>query len=67
MSGAGDLHGNDWRAVLQLVGAVHEASGAVHFAELLMVGLGDVVACDLVSYNEIDLIGGATQTFFEPA
>lgn len=32
-----------------------------------MTGLAAVVKCDLVSYNEIDLVGGATQTIFEPA
>jgi DNA-binding CsgD family transcriptional regulator len=62
-----ELGAADLRAMLELVGAAHEASGAAQFGAVLMHGLSSVVACDLISYNEIDLVGGATQTFFEPA
>jgi DNA-binding CsgD family transcriptional regulator len=67
MSGSAEVRAEDLRAILGLLSEVHQASGTASFAGILMEGLGGVVDCDLVSYNEIDLIGGSTQTFFEPA
>jgi DNA-binding NarL/FixJ family response regulator len=65
--GSAELRASDLRAMLDLLGATHEASGPAEFGEILMSGLSGVVPCDLISYNEIDLVGGATQTYFEPA
>lgn len=64
--GTGELGAKDLRAVLELLGATHETSSAAEFADVLMNGLSRVVQCDLISYNEIDLVGGGTQTYFEP-
>jgi DNA-binding CsgD family transcriptional regulator len=61
-----ELSAADHRAILDLLGAAHESTGPAEFAHVLMGGLSSVVGCDLISYNEIDLIGGATQTYFEP-
>lgn len=63
---AAELGSPDYRAILNLLGAVHETTGPSQFAQVLMKLLPSVVACDLISYNEIDLVGGATQTYFEP-
>ena len=56
----------DLRAMLALLGAAHEATGAEQFADVLMAHLNHLVVSDLISYNEINLAGGATHTFFEP-
>jgi DNA-binding CsgD family transcriptional regulator len=64
--GGAQLSVADLRAMLALLGAAHEATGAEQFAGLLMAHLNDLVVSDLISYNEINLIGGATHTFFEP-
>lgn len=61
-----ELSAADYRAILDLLGAAHTATGPIEFAQVLMTGLSSVVGCDLISYNDIDLIGGATQTYFEP-
>ena len=65
MDGA-QLSAADLRAMLALLGAAHEATGAEEFADVLMAHLNDLVVSDLISYNEINLAGGATYTFFEP-
>ncbi|UQX86942.1 LuxR C-terminal-related transcriptional regulator [Jatrophihabitans telluris] len=62
-----ELSAADFQAILNLLGAAHETTGPAEFAQVLMAGLSSVVPCDLISYNEIDLVGGATQTYFEPA
>jgi DNA-binding CsgD family transcriptional regulator len=56
----------DLRAMLALLGAAHEATGAKQFADVLMAHLNHLVVSDLISYNEINLAGGGTHTFFEP-
>jgi DNA-binding NarL/FixJ family response regulator len=65
MDGA-QLTAADLRAMLALLGAAHEATGAEQFADVLMAHLNHLVVSDLISYNEINLAGGATHTFFEP-
>lgn len=60
------LQSADFRAMLDLLAVAHTTTGTAEFADVLMHSLSDVVPCDLISYNEIDLTGGATQTFFEP-
>jgi DNA-binding CsgD family transcriptional regulator len=62
----GALSAADLRAMLTLLGAAHEATGAEQFAGVLMAHLNQLVVTDLISYNEINLAGGATHTFFEP-
>ncbi len=65
MDGA-QLSAADLRAMLALLGAAHEATGAEQFAGVLMAHLNHLVVSDLISYNEINLAGGATHTVFEP-
>lgn len=65
MDGA-QLSAADLRAMLALLGAAHEATGAEQFADVLMAHLNGLVVSDLISYNEINLAGGATHTYFEP-
>lgn len=60
------LRAADLRAVLNVLDTVHGSSAVAEFAELLMPSLAALVRCDLVSYNEIDLVARATQTIFEP-
>jgi DNA-binding CsgD family transcriptional regulator len=62
-----DLGSADLQAILDLLGAAHETTGAEEFSHVLLGCLAGVVPCDLISYNDIDLVGGATQTLFEPA
>lgn len=60
--GAGDL-----RALLDLLGMLHEARGEHQLISALMENLSSVVATDLISFNDIDLTGaGTSRTFFEP-
>ena len=61
-----ELAAEDLRRILDLLGDAHQAIGAAEFSEVLMLGLVTLIGCDLVSYNEIDLTGGATRTYFEP-
>jgi DNA-binding CsgD family transcriptional regulator len=65
MNGA-QLTTADLRAMLGLLGAAHSVTGTEQFADVLMGQLQGLIACDLISYNEINLVGGATHTFFEP-
>jgi DNA-binding CsgD family transcriptional regulator len=65
MSGA-QLETADLRAMLALLGQAHDATGAAQFADVLIHNLNGLVVSDLVSYNEINLAGGATHTFYEP-
>ena len=61
-----ELSARDLRGMLELLGLAHQTTGADQFGDVLMRGVVSLIGCDLVSYNEIDLIGGATQTYFEP-
>jgi DNA-binding CsgD family transcriptional regulator len=61
-----ELNAQDLRGMLELLGEAHQTSGAIQFSDVFMRGVVSLIGCDLVSYNEIDLIGGATQTYFEP-
>ena len=57
----------DLRAVLAFVARLHEAPEVGELTALIVAGLRELVACDLVSWNDIDLEGGGgTRTFFEP-
>lgn len=61
------LEERDYRAVLNLLGHVHEARDVEDATCVLMAKLSAVVPIDLVSYNDIDLTASeTTTTHFSP-
>lgn len=61
-SDRGNAHG-----VLALLGALHEAQNEESLSKQLVAGLRELVPCDLVSFNDIDLVQtGTTLTWYEP-
>jgi DNA-binding CsgD family transcriptional regulator len=63
---ADELGADDYRAVLELIGLLHDTRGADEFARTLMTRMVDSVACDRVTYTDINLRGGSTAMMSEP-
>lgn len=62
-----ELTAGDLRAVLDLLGALHEARDPNELAVVLLERLRPVVPADLISFNEIDLAAGApSRVRFDP-
>ncbi|WP_375481155.1 LuxR C-terminal-related transcriptional regulator [uncultured Jatrophihabitans sp.] len=63
------LRGEDAVGILDVLGSLHEAPNPQDVGHLLISRLHELVACDVVSYNDIDVeapASGGTRTFFEP-
>ena len=63
------LDRDDAIGILDVLGSLHEATDTQDVGHLLISRLHELVPCDVVSYNDIDVeapSSGGTRTFFEP-
>jgi DNA-binding CsgD family transcriptional regulator len=55
--------------VLSMLGALHEAGNPDELSQILLRRLRELIPCDVISYNDIDVAApatGGTRTWFEP-
>jgi DNA-binding CsgD family transcriptional regulator len=61
-----ELSARDLRAILRLIGRLHEVRGTKELTDLLLAELGSIVPSDLITFDDIDHGHDLWREMFEP-